>query len=199
MRGPIVPSTELPDRVERSRARNRPKILYFGALRRERGWYRLPAIAAGIRRCLDAELTVHAGVSSTHRLGKMAKVAEVLQSLGVRVIVNRLSEGEVSELFADHDLIILPYDADEYRLRGSSVALEAVLHACPLVVTQGTVMEDLTRAGNGRPASTDDEFVNMISEMVHSYEGVAQAATSEARRATEWRDIDMLAQRIMCA
>lgn len=191
LRVPIAPVTQLPARAERVAANGRLKVLFYGQPRRERGWFELPDLVSRLRGQPQITFTIHAGEMPA-RIGRSASaVIERLKALGAPVMIGRLGDDEVSGLLADHDLVVLPYDEEAYKLRGSSVALEALIHACPMIVTKGTVLEELVQNGNGRAAAASSEAVApAIVAIASSYGTFAARAADEARRAEGWKDFE---------
>jgi hypothetical protein len=80
------------------------------------------------------------------------------------------------------DLILLPYDRDAYRFRGSGVIIDGVLAGKPFVHTEGMGMEDLLGLGNAESATSAEEFASKILLVLRQTENY-RAGAEKARAA----------------
>lgn len=60
----------------------------------------------------------------------------------VQFIRNYFAEGEYGRWLARTQVILLPYQSTSYDLRGSRVAIEAMIHGIPAVITRGTAVAE---------------------------------------------------------
>ncbi|WP_417684495.1 glycosyltransferase [Roseibium sp.] len=65
-------------------------------------------------------------------------------------------------LLTSCDLLLLPYDLSEYRVRGSGLIQDAVAAGIPIVHTRGMAMQSFLDHGNALSAETPQEFAEAI-------------------------------------
>lgn len=81
----------------------------------------------------------------------------------VTLFPERLSQDEIDAMYLRADILILPYDADTYALRGSAVYQEGISAGCLFVCSAGLGLSNLVgRYENGFNASSDADFVQKI-------------------------------------
>lgn len=81
----------------------------------------------------------------------------------VTLLPERLSQEEIDAMYLRADILILPYDADTYALRGSAVYQEGISAGCLFVCSAGVGLSNLVgRYENGFNASSDADFVQKI-------------------------------------
>lgn len=127
-----------------------------------------------------------------------ARYVSILKNLpNVRLRPARLRQDEIDAVYTESDILLLPYDADTYALRGSAVYQEGVAIGRPVICSVGMGQSDLiVRYGNGLLATSDDEFAHKIIEFSsRSREEVEQLVT-RARAAYE-RDFEAGLQEIL--
>jgi glycosyltransferase involved in cell wall biosynthesis len=64
---------------------------------------------------------------------------------GVTLLSSSITEAEMNRMYAEADLILVPYDADIYRYRGSAVVMESISRARPVLVLNGPAFCDQVR------------------------------------------------------
>ncbi len=73
-------------------------------------------------------------------------------------------------------VLVLPYDPQRYRRRGSGIALEAAAAGVPYVASAGTSLCDFLEGGNGEAATDDRDFAEKISKILRNYPTYQDAA-----------------------
>ena len=62
-----------------------------------------------------------------------------------RVIEGELTDEEFLALFAESDVVVLPYTSDAFAMRTSGLLIDAMYHRLPAVVVEGTWLANLVR------------------------------------------------------
>jgi glycosyltransferase involved in cell wall biosynthesis len=117
---------------------SRPTIVCLGYANRAKGYGLLPrAVASVLERHSDARFLIH-GISQGSDAADDARVFERLADLGPRVDVRLdvLSRHEYESLLAAADFLLLPYDPDVYRTRGSGIFSEAARLGIPVIAPE---------------------------------------------------------------
>lgn len=133
-------------------ATRRWHIVYLGDARTEKGYHHLPRLVA--------ELTadgppVQFSFQSNFNVpgGEPAAAAaraqlERLPRDQVRLLNDPMTSADYRALLLDADVVVLPYDRDDYYARSSGIFAEALAIGKPVVVPAGTWMAaELSRAG----------------------------------------------------
>ena len=131
-------------------ARPRPAypvvLSYFGDARLEKGYQRLPSIAACLGDSLERGDLRFVAQSHFNIPGGEAGMSAAKQALGSRRGVELLDEPLHDDEYALHlsesHLVLLPYDADRYVARTSGILAEAIHAGVPVVVPEETWLAD---------------------------------------------------------
>lgn len=112
-----------------------PRLTMAGFANRSKGYRLLPgAVPELLRRHATSHFTVH-GIVAGSDAEDDAWIFDDLERLGPRVAVRRgvLSDEDYVDLLARTDLLLLPYDPDAYRSRGSAISSQAQQLGIPIV------------------------------------------------------------------
>jgi glycosyltransferase involved in cell wall biosynthesis len=112
-----------------------PTIVCLGYANRAKGYGLLPqAIAAVLERHRDVRFLIH-GVSQGSDAEDQVVLFEQLRELGARVSVRQdvLSPADYESWLAAADFLLLPYDPEVYRTRGSGIFSEAEQVGIPVI------------------------------------------------------------------
>jgi glycosyltransferase involved in cell wall biosynthesis len=124
----------------RARARpQRPTVACIGFANEPKGYRLLPgAIERVLAEDRDVRFMIH-GVFSGSDAADQGPVFERLAGMGPRVVVRTdvLSPADYLGWLHEADLLLLPYDPDVYRTRGSGIFSEARSMGIPVVATAG--------------------------------------------------------------
>ncbi len=102
------------------------------------------------------------------------------ETRGVELIDRFLPSTEYDDLIAGCDLILLPYDADQYRSRLSAIFVDATCAGVPVVVPEGTWMSRQLEEGlgaGGAFAALSPEAIAAVVRAVASDVGRGETAT----------------------
>lgn len=113
----------------------RPNVTMLGFANHSKGYRLLPeAIEKLLRQDNGSTFTIH-GIVAGSDAEDEAWVFDRLAGLGPRVVTRRdvLSDEEYLGLLSHADLLLLPYDPDVYRSRGSGIVTEARRLGIPIV------------------------------------------------------------------
>ncbi len=190
-------------RVRRGDDAERPlTIICPGQARTEKGYLRLPAIIAALQARADVSRPFRIVLQSYLRAsGKndRARRKDVdrraatnalrrFPNTVVRLLEQPLTNDAYYTLFAEGDIVLLPYDREHYRHRSSMVASEAALFGKPMVVTADTAMAAAAQPGASESAGTDEAFAAALAKIINDY-GAYEAAAA-ARAETLHRRLD---------
>lgn len=132
----VMPGPGLPARARAKRAAGGPPVVScIGFANRAKGYRLLPqALRHVLDRHRDVRFMIHGIVKGSDAEADQS-VLERLPELGGRVEVRRevLTSGEYLARLAETDLLLLPYDPDVYRRRGSGVFADAHHVGIPVV------------------------------------------------------------------
>jgi glycosyltransferase involved in cell wall biosynthesis len=82
---------------------------------------------------------------------------------GVTLLASSIGEVEMNALYARADLVLLPYDAEIYRYRGSAVVMESISRARPVLALDGPAFCDQVRYyGCGEVKATPVELAQAV-------------------------------------
>jgi glycosyltransferase involved in cell wall biosynthesis len=112
-----------------------PTVVCLGYANRAKGYGLLPqAVASVLERHRDVRFLIH-GVTQGTDAADEARVFEQLAELGPHVSVRQdvLGRDEYESWLAAADFLLLPYDPDVYRARGSGIFSEAARLGIPVI------------------------------------------------------------------
>jgi glycosyltransferase involved in cell wall biosynthesis len=138
----VAPGPGLLKEAGTSRAQPRPgapTVACIGFANESKGYRLLPgALERVLAENRDIRFMIH-GVFSGSDAADQGPVFERLAGLGSRVVVRNdvLSATDYLAWLRQADLLLLPYDPDVYRTRGSGVFAEARRMGIPVVATEG--------------------------------------------------------------
>jgi glycosyltransferase involved in cell wall biosynthesis len=116
-----------------------PTVVCLGYANRAKGYGLLPqAVAAVLRDHRDVRFVIH-GISQGSDAEDQAPLFDQLTKLGSRVDVRQevLSRDAYESCLASADFLLLPYDPEVYRMRGSGIFSEAERLGIPVIVPAG--------------------------------------------------------------
>ena len=122
------------------------KVAVLGRGRRDKGFVLLPDIVREFNKLYSGSIPVEFVIQDGRQMDSLGGASKALRSLSN---VNLLDEFISNEDFERHqdeaDIVLLPYDREVYRIRGSSIMWRAVAHGKPLVVARkSALVEALT-------------------------------------------------------
>lgn len=172
-----APGLVLTDRAERAKESSRDAtVVCIGFANRPKGYRLLPgAIEQVLHRQRQVTFLVHGIVEGSDAPDEQA-IFDHLSTLGERVVVRQdvLAGEEYAAWLGQADLVLLPYDRDAYRSRGSGVFTEARRLGIPVIATQGCAFAQPAFDGGWGVAIAD-----------YSSEGVAHAVLAALDRRGE--------------
>jgi glycosyltransferase involved in cell wall biosynthesis len=171
------PGPAMPTQRRSATTGGRVLIVCAGFANRAKGYHLLPEAIARVLRQRDVRFLVHGIVDGTDSPEGHSTFGR-LRQLGERVITTseRLQTKQYREMLAEADLVLMPYDPDAYRERGSGLLAEAQALGVPVVAPQA--------AAFARPAFHCGWGVPIRE---HSAAGVAGAVVEACDRLDELR------------
>jgi glycosyltransferase involved in cell wall biosynthesis len=162
--------------VRTERPGSAPAIVCAGFANRPKGYRLLPgAIEHVLQRDRDVTFLIHGIVDGSDAQDEQATF-DRLSALGERVVVRQdvLAQEEYAAWLARADLVLLPYDREVYKSRGSGIFTEAQRLGIPVIATGGCAF--------AQPAFEGGWGVEIAD---YSTEGVARAALAALGRLDE--------------
>ena len=151
-------------------------VVCAGFANRPKGYRLLPgAIERVLQQHRDVTFLIHGIVDGSDAEDEQSTF-DRLSALGERVVVRRdvLAQEEYAAWLARADLVLLPYDGNVYKSRGSGVFTEAQRLGIPVIATKGCAF--------AQPAFEGGWGVEIAD---YSSEGVARAALAALGRLDE--------------
>ncbi|MEZ5558729.1 MAG: hypothetical protein R3E86_09350 [Pseudomonadales bacterium] len=119
-------------------------VAYLGAARTEKGFNQLPDMISEILRDgAAAEVRFHIQ-ATPQMLGYTDDVRDAIDRLRaidderLTLVTAPLSQAEYQSILEWTDVLLVPYQLDRYRVRGSGIAVEGVIAGANLISTEGT-------------------------------------------------------------
>ena len=134
----VMPGPGLPGRARAARASGEPVVSCIGFANRAKGYRLLPqATRHVLDRRRDVRFMIH-GIVKGSDAEDDQPMFDRLAELGKRVEIrqNVLTSDEYLARLAETDLLLLPYDPDVYRRRGSGVFTDAHHAGIPIVASK---------------------------------------------------------------
>ena len=136
-----------------------------GSARGDKGFFELQNIFSSVRR-RDPDLRVRftTQILPDNEIVHQQVYHTKLYALpGVTVLPASISAEEMAGLYANCDLVLLPYEKDTYKYRGSAVLAEAVAYGRPVLTLDGTAFADQVRFFSiGEVCASGGELVEAI-------------------------------------
>lgn len=126
------------------------KHIYIYASRPEQGSHRSQEIVSSLRAALGSSVRYTVQIGRKGRLRSPRMISELRKSPDVLLSDSGLPPDQLHAQFSDASVIILPYEVDRYRGRGSALMWGALDHGIPLIAPAGTGFgDDIARHGIG--------------------------------------------------
>lgn len=146
------------------------KIVYLGAAREEKGFHLLPSIIEHVFSRKGEHQSVEFIIQcSSQIVGYTSKIRRVIKELqklpqqGITLIKQQQTMDEYYQLLESADIVLLCYQRENYKVRGSGIATEAIAYGKNVITTPGTYPAWL--AGNA--GLTADEPVGIASAILN--------------------------------
>lgn len=169
---------------ERAR-QNTFNVVLPGSARLDKGFLLMQGIVADVRR-LDPDVAIRFTLQNLPPYDAInhSRYVNQLGALpGVALLASSLSEREMNQMYADADLVLIPYDAEVYRLRGSAVLMEAISRARPVLALDGPAFCDQIRYyGCGEVVGNPVQMTQAIVEAARHRNPLQRPALLQARR-----------------
>jgi len=162
--------------AQAERPRSAATVVCIGFANRPKGYRLLPGAIEHVLRChRDVTFLIHGIVEGSDAEDEQSTF-DRLSALGERVVVRQdvLAEEEYTAWLARADLVLLPYDRNVYKTRGSGVFTEAQRLGIPVIATEGCAF--------AQPAFEGGWGVEIAD---YTSDGVARAALAALGRLEE--------------
>jgi glycosyltransferase involved in cell wall biosynthesis len=162
---------------------NEMRISFLGGGRAEKGFHLLPEVISIVRKRYPAtRFTVQAVGYETEFVNSVTSKLIMHQDV-LTLIETPISDEHLRTAMKSSSVLLMPYDREKYKKRGSSLFTEAQRMGIPMVLPAGTeIGEDGLRKGN---AVTFVEFnaqsvANAVVQAIDRWEQLSQAASQVA-------------------
>lgn len=135
--------------------------------------------------------------------GEQPDLEEAIDALpaGVTVLRGALDPDDYVRVLRDADIVVLPYEAEAFRMRTSGVMIDALSLGKPVVTVAGSWLGEVTRrlaAGTAIDQASPDAVAEAVEAMLSDLAGARSRAEAAGRAYTagnRWRDLarDVLA------
>jgi glycosyltransferase involved in cell wall biosynthesis len=138
----VIPINTIQYRLGKVKSEPKPEnkrilISYIGYSKEEKGTHLLPEIVKKVsRRRDDVSFMIQLMASETNITDYVKNSIESFEN--VRIIEGALSAEDIATLTYISDLVLLPYNAECYKIRGSTIYNECSYLGTPMVVAAGT-------------------------------------------------------------
>ncbi|QYZ67193.1 MAG: hypothetical protein OI74_06450 [Gammaproteobacteria bacterium (ex Lamellibrachia satsuma)] len=166
--------------------------LYLGAAREEKGFLRLSEIVDRLYEHYGCTGKICFVIQcSPQIIGYLPSIKLAIEKLSgypesyVKLIDSVMSEDEYHSQLLASDVVLLMYDKENYRIRGSGIAVEAISSDKCILTTKGTFCAGLISHGGGEAVEGNDEAVAMLLKMAenkHEYMQRAKIQGEEYRK-----------------
>ncbi len=171
------------DGLSKSRTPRVFTIACPGSSRIDKGYLSLKEIFSAIRR-LDPDLTIHFILQSLpidEALAHSHYTNQLYAIPGVNILPSSLTEAQMNAIYETSQLVILPYDFNIYRYRGSAVFMECLTRGIPVVALEGSAFCDqITYYTAGSVAKN---IPDLISDVMFYYEKPRRATLLQMQQA----------------
>ena len=164
------------------KAKNHFKIGYLGGFRREKGASKLPEILEGLKNLInqsDSKLSIEfimqkAKYKSRFKLAiynfklmrSIRNKVKPNQEIKLTVLSEKLSQNLFINSVESVDLLLVPYEEESYRFKGSGIVVDGILAQKPIVYTQGIGMSEFLNFGNAEAAAQLSDFAPKIMKIL---------------------------------
>ena len=194
----VIKSVIYPKERVAVQAKNHFKIGYLGGFRREKGASKLPEILEGLKNLInqsDSKLSIEfimqkAKYKSRFKLAiynfklmrSIRNKVKPNQEIKLTVLSEKLSQNLFINSVESVDLLLVPYEEESYRFKGSGIVVDGILAQKPIVYTQGIGMSEFLNFGNAEAAAQLSDFAPKIMKILLNL-GVYRNNTALARDA----------------
>jgi glycosyltransferase involved in cell wall biosynthesis len=179
-------------------------VLYLGAAREEKGFLLIPQLVERLYnpygRCGKLNFIVQC---SPQIIGYFPSIRAAIDRLTdyslpyVTLIDNVLSDQDYHDYLSMSDVVLLLYDRKNYRIRGSGIAVEAVVSDKCILTTRGTFCASLLTHGGGHAVDNVDEAAEKLACMVDKKKHYEKLAKRQGREYREKHSVDKYVARLI--
>ncbi len=177
--------------VGRSRQAGPLRLTYVGDARVEKGYDHLPQLMSELGETLidgrTARLVAQSNAAMSLEDDVIARARAALKrypTTQVELLTQVLAVDEFNTLLSDADIVILPYDAQNYRNRSSGILVQAIAAGKPVVIPSRTWLSDTAPAGTNVQFDTPKHLGQAVATAIRSFDALSEAAV---RNAPAWR------------
>lgn len=199
----ILPAKPGSRAVPKYKGAGAPFLLsYLGAAREEKGFTLLPDLVEGVLAHPDCEHVRCFIQCSPQIIGYLPPIKAALARLepleGDRVSLCRkaMPSDEYAQVLDDSDGLLLLYDYEKYRVRGSAIAWDGVISGKILVTRTGTFPASILTHGGGLVADNIDDWIEGIASLGRNWENQKAALEAQAEFFSQWASSERYLNRL---
>ncbi len=140
-----------------------------GSARLDKGFLLLHQLFFAVRR-RDPSMAVHFVIQdlpAAQSLSHQSYISALYAIPGVDLLPAQIDEAEMISRYQAASVVLLPYEKDVYRFRGSAAMMESVCFGRPVIALEGSAFCDqIEYYGLGKVVQTVDAMVDAIFEMM---------------------------------
>ncbi|MEQ1809419.1 MAG: glycosyltransferase [Terricaulis sp.] len=178
---PIPPI--MTDIADAPRAPGPLRLVYLGNARSEKGFQALPDAMQALRASglPPTDLIAQANSNTSLTEDVIEDARRRLRAMNnVRLIATPLGSSDYARLLATADLILLPYNATDYRRRSSGILIEALAAGKPVVVPDESWLSDTAPGNCAATFRGYSAFGTAIAQAVQNIDALSAAARAGA-------------------
>lgn len=159
-------------------------VICPGSSRYDKGFLDLAEIFSSVRRRdPDMKIRFVTQLLPDRDLQHQLDYLQRLYSIpGVTILPSQISAEEMEEMFVEADLVLLPYAADVYELRGSAALIEAMCSGRHVLAFEGPAFVDqMLYFGCGEACKNVNDMANKIIEFSRKSPQMRYAKARQAR------------------
>lgn len=163
-------------------------ISYLGAAREEKGFHFLPDIVQQIWNSADRDSVKFFIQCTPQKIGYNSTITAALENLSrypdsfVKLERSSLSETQYFGALSNTDLLLLLYNQDSYKIRGSGIAVESICAAVPYLTFTNTFCAHLISTGGGVVIDRVEGLAQVVQNCIRNKNILK--ISSEARKQT---------------
>lgn len=165
------------------------RLVYLGNARTEKGFHALPAAMAALatRDVPPARLIAQANSAVSLNEAAIEAARRALRRAPdlVTLIETPLRSDAYDRLLAEADIVLLPYNPNDYRRRSSGILIQALAAGKPVVVPDRSWLADTAPHGASVRFKEYDDFAGAVVDAVQRFDALDAAAKAGAQH---WRD-----------
>lgn len=178
--------------------------LYLGAAREEKGFLLLPQLAERLYEKYGRTGRLRFVIQcSPQIIGYLPAIKVAIEKLSsfpgdyVKLIATVMDEKDYNTCLQGSDVVLLMYNKNNYRIRGSGIAVEAICAGKCILTHKGTFCDSLITHEGGAAAEDINEAVDQLATMIEEKEKYVKRAKQQGREYRTANSVEHYVARFM--